>query len=43
MGLVNDWLKSKFVAMPEGAQQKMRKTLGRIVNEGKGGVICILL
>ena len=41
--LVNDGLKSKVTSMPEGAQQKMRKTLGRIVNEGKGGVICILL
>lgn len=41
--LVNDGLKSKVYSMPDGAQQKMRKTLGRIVNEGKGGVICILL
>ncbi|MBR2052906.1 MAG: hypothetical protein IJ959_01985, partial [Clostridia bacterium] len=29
--------------MPPEAQMKMRKTLTRIVNEGKGGVICILL
>ncbi|MBQ8792008.1 MAG: hypothetical protein IJZ62_00090, partial [Clostridia bacterium] len=28
---------------PMEAQKKMRKTLGRIVNEGKGGVLCILL
>ena len=41
--LVNDGLKSKLSTMPITAQQKMRKTLGRIVNEGKGGVICILL
>ena len=41
--LVNDGLKSKVTSMPGSAQQKMRKTLGRIVNEGKGGVICILL
>lgn len=41
--LVNDGLKSKLSTMPISAQQKMRKTLGRIVNEGKGGVICILL
>lgn len=41
--LVNDGLKSKVYSMPQTAQQKMRKTLGRIVNEGKGGVICILL
>ena len=28
---------------PQEAQRKMRKTLTRIVNEGKGGIICILL
>ena len=41
--LVNDGLQSKLVGMPVNAQVKMRKTLSRIVNEGKGGVICILL
>lgn len=41
--LVNDGLQTKLVNMPQNAQAKMRKTLGRIVNEGKGGVICILL
>ncbi len=41
--LVNEGLSSKLGAMPKEAQNKMRKTLGRIVNEGKGGVICILL
>ena len=41
--MVNDGIKSKIVLMPAEAQQKMRKTLTRIVNEGKGGVICILL
>lgn len=41
--LVKEGLSNKLVAMPREAQNKMRKTLGRIVNEGKGGVICILL
>lgn len=41
--LVTEGLQSKLVSMPEVVQKKMRKTLGRIVNEGKGGVICILL
>ena len=41
--LVNEGLNNKLVAMPQEAQKKMRKTLSRIVNEGKGGVICILL
>lgn len=41
--LVKEGLSNKLCAMPREAQNKMRKTLGRIVNEGKGGVICILL
>jgi len=41
--LVGDNINSKIVMMPAEAQRKMRKTLGRILNEGKGGVICILL
>ncbi len=41
--LVNDGLQNKLVSMPTEVQKKMRRTLGRIVNEGKGGVICILL
>ena len=41
--LVAEGLQSKLVGMPEMVQKKMRKTLSRIVNEGKGGVICILL
>lgn len=41
--LVNEGINSKIVTMPLEAQRKMRKTLGKIVNEGKGGIICILL
>lgn len=41
--LVKEGLNNKLSAMPSDAQNKMRRTLGRIVNEGKGGVICILL
>ncbi len=41
--LVNEGLQNKLVSMPTEVQNKLRKTLGRIVNEGKGGVICILL
>lgn len=41
--LVNESINSKLVAMPNDAQKKMRRTLSRIVNEGKGGVLCILL
>ena len=41
--LMNEGLASKLNAMPTEAQKKMRKTLTKIVNEGKGGIICILL
>ncbi len=41
--LVNEGIVSKINLMPVEAQRKMRKTLGRIINEGKGGIICILL
>lgn len=41
--LVRENLGKKLHAVPVEARNKMRKTLGRIVNEGKGGVICILL
>jgi len=41
--LVNEGLQNKLMVMPQEVQKKMRRTLGRIVNEGKGGVICILL
>lgn len=41
--LVNEGLNNKLVQMPSEAQKKMRRTLSRIVNEGKGGIICILL
>jgi len=34
---------NKSAAMPPMAQTKMRRTLTKIVNNGKGGVICILL
>ncbi len=41
--LVNEGINSKLNAMPTNLQNKLRKTVGRIVNEGKGGILCILL
>ena len=41
--LVKEGINTKLSNLPEEAQVKMRKTLGKIVNEGKGGIICILL
>lgn len=41
--MVTDDLHTKIYSMPVNTQLKMRKTVSRIVNEGRGGVICILL
>ena len=41
--MVKEGINSKINSLPEEAQVKMRKTLTKIVNEGKGGIICILL
>ena len=41
--LVNEGLQNKLVHMPEEAQKKLRETLEKIVNEGSGGLICIIL
>ena len=41
--LVNEGLQSKLAHMPEDAQIKLQETLERIVNEGSGGLICIIL
>ena len=41
--LVNEGLQNKLSRMPEDAQGKLQETLERIVNEGSGGVICIIL
>ncbi len=41
--LVNEGLQNKLYRMPEDAQCKIQETLERIVNEGSGGLICIIL
>ena len=41
--LVNEGLQTKLNKMPEEAQLKLQETLERIVNEGSGGLICIIL
>ena len=41
--LVNEGLQNKLERMPEDAQMKLQETLERIVNEGGGGLICIIL
>lgn len=41
--LVNEGLHSKLEHMPEASRVKLSETLERIINEGSGGLICIIL
>ncbi len=41
--LVNEGLHNKLYRMPEDARLKLQETLQRIINEGSGGLICIIL
>lgn len=41
--LVNEGLQNKLSAMPEDAREKLRETVTKIINEGSGGLICIIL
>ena len=41
--LITEGLNAKLGRMPEAARGKLRQTLERIINEGSGGLICIIL
>jgi len=41
--IAEEGLYSKIEALPDSAKQKLQDTLQRIINEGSGGLICILL
>ena len=41
--LVNEGLQNKLSRMPEDARGKLQETLQKIINEGNGGLICIIL
>ena len=41
--LVREGLAGKLARMPEDTQQKFKEALEKIINEGSGGMICILL
>lgn len=41
--LVSEDLQNKLNRMPDDARQKLQETLTRIINEGSGGLICIIL
>lgn len=41
--LVREGIQNKLYRMPENAQDKLQETIQRIVNEGSGGLICIII
>lgn len=41
--IAEEGLNSKIEALPQSAKDKLQETLQRIINEGSGGLICILL
>ncbi|WP_031516275.1 stage IV sporulation protein A [Desulfofalx alkaliphila] len=41
--LVREGIQNKLHRMPENAQVKLQETLQRIVNDGSGGLICIII
>ena len=41
--LVNEGLHTKLAHMPEESRKKLSETLERVINEGSGGLICIIL
>ena len=41
--LVNEGVNNKLAKMPDEARRKLAVTLERIINEGSGGLICIIL
>ncbi len=41
--LVGEGLHNKLYRMPDDAQMKLQETLQKIINEGSGGMICIIL
>jgi len=41
--LINEGIHAKLAHMPEESRKRLGNTLGRIINEGSGGLICILL
>jgi stage IV sporulation protein A len=41
--VLREGIRQKLQHVPESAQQKLAETLQRIINEGSGGLICILL
>ena len=41
--LISEGLSGKLANVPEDAREKLSKTLERVINEGSGGLLCIIL
>ncbi len=41
--IIQESISNKLYRMPESAQNKLKNTIEKIVNEGSGGLICIIL
>lgn len=41
--IMKEGISNKLYRMPESAQHKIKDTIEKIVNEGSGGLICIIL
>jgi stage IV sporulation protein A len=41
--MVSDGMQAKLSHMPDESREKLSDTLGKIINEGSNGLICILL
>ena len=41
--LVREGVSGKLARLPEDARQKLRQALEKVINEGSGGMICIML
>ncbi len=41
--IIKEGIQAKLFRMPENAQDKLQETIQRIVNEGSGGLICIII
>ena len=41
--IAGEGLTAKINALPENARSKLQETLQKVINEGSGGLICIIL
>jgi stage IV sporulation protein A len=41
--LVREGIQNKLTRMPDNAQEKLQETLTKIINDGSGGLVCIII